>query len=376
MTSWERVTPAAIRAELARLQYEPIDTQAKAGDTWAHPEADPVTGELPAVLVPREEQEGIRGYTETLQSAIERLSWILGTTEESTVEHLTQPGDRFELRLVHEFTTGGRLPVLRAPDVVQGFLGVLRSGARAEFRGTRASYRGTDPDDVNEAMEGIDLLAPAEGSFRLIAISSESTQLPLDPMTATPDKARRTVAAAVRALHAAAETTSAEIPEDVDDLLPAVDAGVSNTLLSGLEDIARDLSGLDIEFSVRWDPTLPPVDVPSNEVYLEREQLARVPTLNSQLKKHEPEEDVSISGWVKTTTADELAQEDQPAGFVIVEIRREKRTRDVRIELPPDEFSKAKSGRSILRATGRLERISGRWNLTEPRNIQIMDTAG
>lgn len=369
MTNWRNITSALLRSELSRIGYIEIDSEGPSGTTWIDPNND----QRPAVLIPHEQQHEIRGYDKLLESAIERISWILKVPFDAAVERLEQRGDRFELRLVDDSTRGGRLPVLRAPDVVEGFLQVLRGGARAEFRGTRATYLGADPDDVSDALQGIDLLAPAPGSFRLLAVSSVQTQLAIDEVEAPPDKSRRAVAAAMRGLHAAAQATSQELPTDEDDefLLPVIDHGVSTTLLGGLEKINAEAPGMTIEFDCTWDPGLPAVEAPAQGVVLRPPELHRVPRIVRQLQRHEPEAHRFISGWVKTATADELAEAGHPAGLVMVEARIENRNRIVLIELPPEWFEKVRPGVSMLRAKGTLERISGRWHLTNPYEIQI-----
>ena len=289
--------------------------------------------------MPREDRYDVPGYGELLRTAVERISWVLELTTEEAAQRLTQRGDRFELRIVDQSTAGGRLPIVRAPDVVNGFLLVIRGGARAEFRGARPSYAGADPAEVSEALDGIELLAPAAGSFRLLAVSSVEAQLPLDREHAVPDKSRRAVAAAIRGLHAAAETTSHEIPDEIDQLLPAIDSGVSTTLLSGLEGISSGTPGMSVKFTAIWDPGLPEVEAPAGGILLTPPQLHRLPRLVEQLQHHEPHENQVVNGWVKTVSADELAEAGRPAGFVICEAKFEGRRRDIRIELPPGDFS-------------------------------------
>lgn len=170
MKTWGEITPVLLQAELRRIGYVEIDKEGPSGSTWI----DPNNAERPAVLVPHAYQEDLRDYEHLLESAIERISWALEIPTAEAVERLTSHGDRFELRIDDAFTRGGRLPVLRAPRVVKGFLQVLRAGARAEFLGTQARYQGNDTEIVKEALQGIDLLAPAEGSFRLIAAASRA----------------------------------------------------------------------------------------------------------------------------------------------------------------------------------------------------------
>lgn len=371
MTAASGITPQLLRTHLTRLGYVMLEAEGRAGETWV----DPTNADNPAVLVPREEQHDLRGFEETVTLAVERLGWITGRSPAQVIADVAMIGDEFELRIEDSATTFGRVPVLRAPDLVEGFLQVLRAGARAEFRGTRPAYLGSDPSDVNVALEGIDLLAPAAGSFRLIAISSRQAQLAIVNDDATPDKSRRAVAATMKALSAAAELTRVEPPEDPDDLLGAVDQGVSTTLLAGLESIARGATAPRVRFAARWDPALPPVDEPVVEVAMQVPQLDRLPAYLELLRHHEPAENERIHGWIKTVSADDLHPEGQPTGFVVVEVRREGRNRDVRVELPHEHFKVSRAGASLLTATGLLERISGRWHLTAPRDIHIQDTA-
>jgi hypothetical protein len=142
-----------------------------------------------------------------LAAAVERISWAEQSPLTDIISRLTARGDRFEMTLSDGSTDGGRLPILRGPSVFEGFLQLIKGGARAEFRGPLARYQGPDPDEVGEALAGIDLLAPEAGSFRLLAVSSAEPQLPLHQETAVPDVSRRAVAATIRGLAAAAEAT-------------------------------------------------------------------------------------------------------------------------------------------------------------------------
>ena len=177
MKTWGEITPALLRAQLLRIGYAEIDKDGPSGSTWI----DPNNAERPAVLVPHASQENLRGYVGLLESAIERISWALEIPVSEATERLTGQGDRFELRIDDDSTRGGRLPLIRAPDVVKGFLQVLQAGARAEFLGTQARYEGNDTVVVKDALAGIDLLAPAKGSFRLIAVAAAEAQMPVDP---------------------------------------------------------------------------------------------------------------------------------------------------------------------------------------------------
>ena len=203
-------------------------------------------------------------------------------------------------------------------------------------------------------------------------MSSVQAQLPLDLQAATPDKSRRAVAATLRGLQAAAQTTQQPIPEDIDGLVPAIDGGVSNTLLSGLEQISTEAPGMAVEFKIHWDPLLPMADAPvADEIVMEPDQLHRVPTLAERLRPNEWDEYRIVQGWVKTASADELAERGHPRGQVIVETRVGGRIRSVLIDLPSDVFERARPGVSSLAAKGTLERIAGRWHLTDPQEIRI-----
>ncbi len=369
MNSWDDITPALLRGQLARIGYVEIDSEGPSGSTWV----DPNSPDRPAVLVPHAYQEDLRGYRSLLESAVERIAWAMEVSTSEAVERLMGQGDRFELRIADASTRGGRLPVVRAPAVVHGFLQVLRAGARAEFLGTQAAYQGNDTEVVKEALGGLDLLAPAKGSFRLIAVAASETQMPMDPATATPDNTRRALAATVRGLHAAANVTQQTPTDDLNRLAPAINEGMSATLLGGLEEISKKALGMTLEFKVQWDPSLPPVDAPERGVELRRDQLHRVPKLATQLRERDPEEHRMVTGWVKTASADELAKAGHPTGLVIVESRTEGAKRNVLIELPSEFFERARPGTSQIWAKGTLQKIGNRWHLSNPHEIQIRD---
>src|SRR3954453_21811894 len=366
MKTWGEITPALLQAELRRIGYVEIDKDGPSGSTWV----DPNNSERPAVLVPHAYQEDLRGYGNLLESAIERIAWALEIPTSEAVERMTGRGDRFELRIVDAFTKGERLPVIRAPHVVKGFLQVLRAGARAEFLGTQARYQGNDTEIVKEALQGIDLLAPAEGSFRLIAIASIEAQMPFDPATAAPDNTRRALAATVRGLHAAASVTK-ETPTDDAELTPAINEGVSALLLTGLEEISKRAPGMAVDFKVKWDPSLPTVDAPDKGIELDQDQLNRVPRLANQLRQRDPEDHRVVIGWVKTASADELAKAGYPSGTVIVESRFEGALRRVLIELPSHLFERAHPGATQITAKGTLQKIGNRWHLSDPQDIRL-----
>lgn len=368
MNDWELITPGLIRAELARIGYEEVEPDGPSGATWVDLRDD----DKPAILVPRKEQAAVRGYRELIGAAVERISWAERLPIAQVINRLVSRGDRFEMTLRDATTVGGRLPVLRGPGVFEGFLQLLKGGARAEFRGPLALYQGPDPDQVSEALAGIDLLAPEVGSFRLLAISSTEPQLPLDQATAVPDLSRRTVAATIRGLAAASDVTGASPTLPGSELSPAINRGMSATLLKGLQAIAGETSSLAVGFSVRWDPVLPPVDAPAS-VILEPEQLHRVPAVAERLREREPEEHKQVIGWVRTATADELAEAGRPAGLVIVEARFSGQLRRVLIELPSDLFARVQPGRTKIFAKGTLEKIDNRWHLLNPQDIRLSD---
>jgi hypothetical protein len=362
----EEITPAALHAELRRIGYTESEADGPSGSTWV----DQNDEERPAVLVPHAYDEDVRGYQGLLESAVERISWALEISVSETLERLSEHGDRFEMRIEDSSTRGGRLPVLRAPGVINGFLAVLRAGARAEFLGTQARYQGNDTEVVRGALAGIDLLAPAKGSFRLIAVTAAEAQMPFDRSLAIPDHTRRALASTVRGLRAAAEV-AAEPGGEAERLPGAIDEGVSTTLLGGLEAISKRAPGMVVAFKVRWDPSLPEVEAPAGELRLRQEQLHRVPRLARALRERGPEEERVVSGWVRTATADELARAGHPSGLVIVDARIEGRKRNIQIELPSELFDRARPGTSQLWAKGTLQKIGNRWHLSNPREIRI-----
>jgi hypothetical protein len=117
------------------------------------------------------------------------------------------------------------------------------------------------------------------------------------------------------------------------------------------------------------------VEAPDEDIELNQVQLNRVPKLVTRLRQHQPEEHRSVSGWVRTASADELAKAGHPTGLVIVEAKVEGRMRNVLVNLPSELFERARPGTSQIWAKGTLQKIGNRWHLSDPRDIQIRDVA-
>ena len=356
----------AIRNELERLGYQVYDSEGRAGVTWAHP--DQLDG--PAVLVPHEGDRGLHGYQETLVSAVQRISWITEQPFDDVVARLAGRANRMELRILHELTRRNSVKVLDAPNVVRGFVDLIKNGARTEFPGARVDHRGSGGPDYEAALEGIELLAPEPGSFRLIAISVEFPQMTITG--SEPTKSREALAATLRTLVALSEEDRPADALDDDDLESLVDAGVSKQLLNAVEGLAiAETSGLQLEFSGDWDPTLPPPDAPVEPVVLGDAQITLARALKPLLTPYEPVDDYRLVGWAETTKAEGLSFDGLPSGTVVVREKLARRMRDVLVQLDSDTFPQVQAGISEVRMTGTLERIAGRWHLTLPRDVMI-----
>jgi hypothetical protein len=363
-----RISPAAVRRELTRLGFVVADSASRGGDTWWKPE-DP---DAPAVLVPREPDEGLAGYHETLSSAIERLSWITRESIAAVQQRLSGMGDRLELRILHALTARHTLRVLDAPRVVSGFVNLIKSGARTEFAGARVDHRGPGGDEYDTALSDIELLAPVAGSFRLIAVVATSPQLSIDS-TPPPIGARNALASTLRSLEAL--SNEARPAEDLSegDVERLVDSGVSLQLVNAVDQLAiTETAGLQLEFSAGWDSTLGLVEAPSEPVVIGDAQISLVRGLKPRLKSYEPVDDYSLVGWVETAQADALHPEGHPTGSVVVRAQVGGRSRDIRVALDGNSFPKAKPGVSMLHAVGTLERVSGRWHLLDPHDIRVL----
>ncbi|MEJ7786548.1 MAG: hypothetical protein WKF96_17235, partial [Solirubrobacteraceae bacterium] len=365
------VTPAAVRRELGRLGYALTDAAGRGGDTWTDPEA----AAAPSVLVPREDDEHVAGYQATLSSALERISWITGEPATVIAQRLTGTGDRIELRIVHQLTARHSLRVLDAPKVIEGFVGMIKNGARTEFRGARPDHRGHGGEDYDDALDGIELLAPAPGSFRLVAVVGADPQLSLHAQ-ATATKSRSALLATLKTVEAFSRETRAAADLTDDDIEELVDAGVSVQLLKAVENLAiTETSGLVLEFSGQWDGTLGQPPPRTDPVVIGDAQISLGRGLLPILRRYEPREDHRMVGWVTSDTADALHREGRVSGTVFVRTTFGGRSHDVQLVLGDDLFPLVKAGISFIRATGTLERVAGRWHLTDPQQIEILDAA-
>jgi hypothetical protein len=362
------VTPGALRRELLRLGFTEYETEGRAGVTWASESL----ADGPTVVVPREEDAELRGYAETIDSALQRLSWITGEKTTAIAARLIGGPDRIEMRILHPVTDAHTVPLLKASTVMESFVNLIKQGARARFSGTRASHRGPGGEDYDSALANIQVLAPAPGSFRLIAVSAEAPQLAVMP--ADSSKARDALAATLYSVQAlGAESRSAPELEDTE-VERLVDSGVSTGVLAAVEGLAiSDTSGLALEFMGRWDTTTAVPDAPTGTVVLRDAHVSLAHGLRERLGAYEPESDFRLDGWVQGTSAPGQSLEGFPEGTVTVRTRHKGRDRDVLVGLPKGFFGQVTAGFSEVRATGTLERFSGRWHLLTPRDIEVTE---
>jgi hypothetical protein len=369
MADLDAVSPRTIRTELVRLGFELVDDVGRAGDTWLK-RTDP---EAPTVLVPRERDAGISGYRETLHSALERLSWITGETAGEIARRISARGDRLELRILHELTARHSLRAIDAPAVIEGFVNVIKSGARMRFSGPRADHRGTGGGDYNTALESIELLAPAPGSFMLIAVAASETQLTFQPdLTST--YASEALASTIQSLDTLSreERPAQELSEA--DVRGLVEGGVSLQMLNAVQQLTfSHSSGLRLEFRGCWDAELGVRHLPTECVVLRDHHLSLARELKPLFKAQITDQTADLFGWVEWAHADALQREGRPRGFVIVNGRVEGRVRNVVVDLDEDLFPQARPGASFLRARGRLEFLNNRWHLIDPYDIDVTD---
>ena len=360
------VSPEALRRELLRLGFAEYETEGRAGDTW-------ILGSRPdglAVIVPREADAELRGFAETINSALQRLSWITGEKVGAIAARLVGGPDRVEMRILHQITAGHSVPLLKAAGVMDSFVSLIKQGARARFTGTRASHRGPGGEDYDAALASIRVLAPQPGSFRLIAVSGEAPQL--NVTQGAMSKARDALAATLRSVQALGAESRSEPLLGEADVEHLVDSGVSLGVLAAVEGLAvSDTTGLALEFTGRWDTTLGEPDAPLGAVVLGDAHVSLAHGLRARLSALEPEPDYALEGWAQGTSAVDQSLEGFPIGTVVVRTRHAGRSKDVLVRLPADYFSQVTAGYSEVHATGTLERFSGRWHLLDPSQIEV-----
>ena len=159
-----------------------------------------------------------------------------------------------------------------------------------------------------------------------------------------------------------------------DDQVEAlVDAGVSMQLLTAVHGLAfASTSGFELRFSALWDETAGNPRAP-RQVKLTDFHVAFARQLRDRLDSWQPVPDYELKGWAETARALDRSLEGFPSGTVVVRTRQGGRQRDVVVNLPSELFPRVKPGISDVRMTGTLERISGRWHLLEPRDIEVTE---
>lgn len=362
------VTPEALRRELLRLGFFEYENEGRAGVTWASISLP----DGPTVVVPREEDADRRGYAETIGSALQRLSWITGESASAVATRLIGGPDRIEMRIVHPLTEDHTVPLLQAPRVMASFVKLIKMGARARFAGTRAVHRGSGGDDYESAVASIRVLAPTPGSFRLVAVSAEAPQFAVERAATT--RSRDALAATIRCVAALADESRSARELVDDDVERLVDSGVSIGLLAAVEGLAiAGTSGLVLEFQGRWDTTIGLPDAPTGAIALRDGHVSLARELRARLSAYEPIANYRLAGWATGTAAPDQSLEGFPAGTVVVRTRHEGRHRDVLVRLPQEHFPQVTAGFTELSMKGTLERISGRWHLLDPTDIDVTD---
>jgi hypothetical protein len=365
-----RIEIAAIERMLRGLDFVVADNEGRAGETWRS-STDP---ELPTVLVPRERDRELAGFDALVASAVERLGWITGLAPQDVLRRLLSVRDRFELRIQHSLTDAHSIQLTSAPAVISGFVELLKAGARASAEGTRADFRSSPSAESKSTWRALELLAPEPGSFRLVAISRDHPQLMIDSDVMS-SSAREGLASTMSAL----QTLEERAPQgrsrpDANELEPLIDAGVSVQMLGAIEQIASftTSAGMALEFETNWDPMLGPAPVPDRPAVLTDGHLSAIRTVRPLLKrKYEPRRDFPLHGWVAETRAPERNLEGSPRGTVVVRADLDGREVAVRVQLDDSVFPDARAGVTEVRATGTLERVRGRWQLTDVRHVRL-----
>jgi hypothetical protein len=357
------INPVQLREYLRRSGWEELGSGAL-GETWATAEQ----AGAPAILVPL---HGGPDVPELMWTAVRRLSSVTGLEEDEVLDRILATSDALEVRLVDPTTRLGRIPLERGAQLVDTLRQLLHAGARLNFLGGRAGYRGDLPAAAREVLAQLELAPPAQGSFKLEVYAPAQVQLTLGPEP-PPNPIHDTLVATLRAVEIARETAERDVlPDDADELEAAVKQGLSTNLLDAIIRLDTRSSALRVEFTGRWSQQ-EPQDV--RKVTLEARHFAQLPAVRDVLAQKDPREDFALRGWIKAVAADELALGEHPlSGVATVESRIEGGVRDVRVELAGDALREARSGigEQFLSAMGTLEKIGRDWRLTSPRGVLI-----
>lgn len=360
-------TLAALESYLLASGWRVVDRSGPAGDTWVSDDSD-----APAILVPRRSDEGKPEFGGLMNAAVDRLAWASGLAAAEMLRELARPvvlSDLLEVRFEDRFRDSGRISLASAPRLAQTLYEVVLNGARREFLGPRVAYSQASVD-VDRALEAVDMLAPAAGSFRLIAASAVPEQFAIND-SGTPDGPRRAMSAAMDALGATRDALEAPTPDSPDDLDAAVERGMSTNLLRHLDKIDNHSGSLSVSFTASWrdgsvDPGVPAA------VEFTSKHFGRVGELRAVLRKNEPYEG-PFGGLVVRVGASSADPEILPPGVVIVEAIVDSRVRRVHVELEGPELYQTRAGSTRLDAVGRVEKIKGHWHLTSHSKLDLTD---
>lgn len=276
----------------------------------------------------------------------------------------------------------GEIPLLAAPDMLQGALDAIGAAGRAEIQ-RRAVYSGGPlPSQVKSFIDSA-RVAPAEKGSVILNIRSRIGRDSIRQTSMLPDsqrpaadvpfsrKALQRLISATRSAKSATRLESARLSEP-DALDEEIESGLSANLCDAIGHLAGSQTELDatVTVGVRWSLFMPS-DEPVSSVELMRGELQSLASVATTLRAIQPRFDHPVSGFVRHL--DRLPGE--PFGNVRVQTDIDGRLATVKLGLSESDYEMAVQAHLTnreLRFVSTLEKAGRMWEAINPSDVQVL----
>ena len=351
MDRLEAVPPQYIAAFLLSRGWR-LDERSDEGEQWVL--IDPTRDRYGSVLVPSASIDDQGWRQARLHVLLEDLEVLEAVSANDLLALLGAAGrDTVRVRVVAPEARAGEIPLDYASSLMSGVVVMVEAAARASYRPQRRYQTGRQPEIVRHFMQTARLGQTESGSY-IVTVHAPlpPEQLTLDASQPSLPFARQaiiTLDEALRAAHGLAETAA---PAE-EDVLDAVDAGLTQNLLGALARLRTEEVHASAEVSIAWSPAYGG-RAPVRQEF-DAARLSRLDSINRQLDA-EPEEDgYELAGTVEgvryLSTLDAV-------GRATIRAKIHDRDRTVIVDLSDEadyqRLADAHINRRVVRLRGRL----------------------
>lgn len=351
MDRLEAVPPQYIAAFLQSRGWR-LEHRGEDGEQWVL--IDSARERFGSVLVPYRTPDDPGWRQARLHVLLDELRLLEDVSAEDLLRLVGAAGrDTIRVRIIAPQTQSGEIPLDYATDLVTGVVVMMEAAARATYRPQRRYQTGRQPDVVRGFMRTAQLGQTEAGSFVVIVHAPlPPEQLAFDTSVASLPFEREAVITLEQALTAAYHLAQTDAPPE-DELLDAVDVGLTQNLMRALARLRTDDFPASAEVGIAWSPAYGG-RAPVQQVF-DSARLSRLSRISGQLDA-EPEQDGfelvgTVEGVRYLSTLD-------VAGRATIRANVRDRDRSVLVDVAEEadyqRLAEAHLQRRVVRLRGRL----------------------